>query len=124
MTGSPTPVGQLPDLTIGSLRIQLQNPACFSPGNPLGVLVEIANNGQAAAGNFVVNVNGVTQNVNGLAAGQTTTVFFVGYSNPVTATVDSTGLVTESNENNNTRSEMVPVPTAPLPCTPTPTATP
>jgi hypothetical protein len=30
--------------------------------------------------------------------------------------VDATGIVTESDENNNTHSEMVPVPTPPLPC--------
>lgn len=123
-TGSPTPAGQLPDLTIDFLRIELENPACLEPGNPLGVRVGIVNNGQAAAGNFVVNVNGATQNVNGLAAGQATAAFFPGISNPVNAVVDSTNVVTESNENNNSRSEMVPVPTPPLPCTPTPTGSP
>ena len=79
------------------------------------------NNGPVAADTFVVNVNGVTHTVNGLAANTNADVFFAGLSNPVTATVDSTGLVSESNEGNNTLSQMVPVPTAPLPCTPTPT---
>jgi hypothetical protein len=123
-TGSATPGGLLPDLTIDSLTIRLQHPACFLPGDPLGVWVGIVNNGQAAAGSFMVNVNGVSQSVNGLAAGQATSVFFPGYTNPVTAVVDSTDVVTESNENNNSRTEMVPVPTAPLSCTPTPTPTP
>ena len=123
-TPTPTPAGQLPDLTIDGFRVQLQNPSCLFPGNPLGVLVGIVNSGQAAAGSFVVNVDGATQTVNGLAAGQTTSLFFPGYGNPVTGVVDSTNLVTESNESNNTRSEMVPIPTAPLPCTPTPTSTP
>ena len=120
-TGTSTPGGLLPDLTIDSLSIRLQHPACFLPGDPLGVWVGIVNNGQAAAGSFMVNVNGVSQSVNGLAAGQATSVFFAGYSNPVTAIVDSTDMVAESNENNNSLTEMVPVPTAPLPCTPTPT---
>jgi len=103
------------------MKIELQNTACLLPGAPLGVRVFVTNSGQAAAGNFVVTVNGVTQTVNGLAAGQTTGIFFTGLGNPVTASVDSTGTVTESNENNNSRSEMVPEPTAPLSCTVTPT---
>lgn len=105
------------------MRIELQNPSCLAPGDPLGVRVWVQNIGQTAAGNFVVNVNGVSQTVAGLAAGQMTAVFFTGFSNPVTATVDATGLITESNENNNTLTEMLPVPTPPLPC-PTPTFTP
>ena len=120
-TATTTPAQLLPDLAITNLRIELQNPSCFLTGDPLGVRVSVTNNGQAAAGSFVVNVNGVAQTVNGLAIGETKTVFFAGSSNPVTVSVDSTSLITESNEANNTRSEMVPEPTAPLPCTPTPT---
>jgi hypothetical protein len=86
------------------------------PGDPLGVRVGITNNGQAAAGSFVVRVNNVDQTVNGLGVGETTVLFFPGSANPVNAIVDATSLVTESDENNNTRSEMVPVPTPPLPC--------
>ena len=91
----------------------------------MGVRVWFTNNGQAAAGSFVVNVNGAEQTVNGLAVGETKAVFFSGAGNPVTAIVDSTNMVIESNENNNTRSETLPVPTQPLPCaTPTHTLTP
>jgi len=39
-------------------------------------------------------------------------------------TVDPGGLIAESNEQNNSRSEMVPVPTQPLPCNSTSTPTP
>jgi hypothetical protein len=118
----------LPDLTITEMRIELQNPTCFTPGDPLGVRVWVKNIGQAAAGSFVVDVNGAGQTVDGLGVDETIALFFPGYSNPVTAIVDSTGLVTEVDEDNNTRSEMVPVPTPPLPCatatwTPTDTAT-
>jgi Domain of unknown function (DUF4331)/CARDB len=122
-TSTTTPGSQLlPDLTISNVKIELQNTNCLLPGAPLGVRVFVTNNGQAAAGTFAVTVNGVvTQTVNGLAAGQTTAVFFTGFTNPVTAEVDSTSLVTESNESNNTFSGMVAVPTPPLPCTPTPT---
>ena len=120
-TSTPTPGGPLPDLTITQLKIELENTSCLLPGAGLGVRVFMRNNGPVAAGTFTVNVNGVTQTVNGLAANTSGAIFFPGLSNPVTATVDSTGLVSESNEGNNTLSQMVPVPTAPLPCTPTPT---
>ena len=69
----------------------------------------------------MVEVNGATQNSSGLAPNGGQAFFFPGAGNPVDITVDSTNLVTESNENNNAFSEMVPVPTAPLPCTPSPT---
>ncbi len=125
---TPTPGPELlPDLTIPQMRIELQNPDCLHPGDPLGVRVWVTNVGQAAAGAFVVEVAGVQQPVDGLGVGETTTVFFPGYSNPVTAVADATGAVAESDEGNNSRTEMLPVPTPPLPCataTPTVTATP
>jgi photosystem II stability/assembly factor-like uncharacterized protein len=110
------PPAQLPDLTIIQMQIELQNTSCLMPGDTMGVRLWIQNNGQVAAGNFTVNVNGVEQTVSGLGVGETTAVFFGGYSNPVAAVVDSTNLISESDENNNSRSEMVPVPTPPLPC--------
>jgi photosystem II stability/assembly factor-like uncharacterized protein len=110
------PPPQLPELTIEQMHIELQNTGCLTPGDSMGVRVWIKNNGQAPAGSFAVNVNGAEQTINGLGAGERTALFFAGYSNPVTAAVDSTNLILESDENNNTRSEMVPVPTPPLPC--------
>jgi hypothetical protein len=124
LTSTPTPSQLLPDLAIDMVRIELQVISCLSPGNPLGVRVFFDNIGQAASGSFVVNVNGATQTVSGLPASAGGAVFFAGAGNPVTVTLDSTNLVTESNETNNTFSAMVPVPTAPLPCTPTFTPTP
>jgi len=116
------PVPQLlPDLSITGMSIRLQNPSCFFPGDPLGVSLEIKNIGQAAAGTFTVNVNGLQQTVETLGIGETLSLFFPNSNNPVTAMVDSSGAITESDENNNSRSEMVPVPTPPLPC---PTNTP
>ncbi|MGB8981625.1 MAG: NBR1-Ig-like domain-containing protein [Anaerolineales bacterium] len=124
-TATFTPSPMLPDLTIGGMFIQLQNPGCLMPGDPLGVRIGITNNGQAAAGSFVVRVNGADQGISGLGVGETIVLFFPSYMNPVSATVDATNAVPESDENNNARSEMVPVPTPPLPCdTPTPTLTP
>jgi len=130
-TGSPTPSRTntstpiaLPDLAIDMVRIELENISCLLPGAPLGVRVFFDNIGQADAGNFVVNVNGVTQTVGGLPANAGQALFFAGAGNPVTITLDSTNLVTESDETNNTFSDMVPVPTAPFPCTPTFTPSP
>ncbi|HEU0297166.1 MAG TPA: NBR1-Ig-like domain-containing protein [Anaerolineales bacterium] len=110
----------LPDLSIESMRIELQNTSCLAAGDIMGTRVWIKNNGQAAASSFVVTVNGIQQTVNGLSVGETTALFFPTSTNPVTAVVDPTNAIAESNETNNTRLEMVPVPTPPLPC---PTAT-
>ena len=116
MLFSTIPVQTQPELTIIGLHIELQDTSCLSPGDPMGVRIWVKNNGQAAAGSFVVRVNNVDQTVNTLGVGETTALFFTGYTNPVTAVVDATGVIPESNENDNTRSEMVPVPTPPLPC--------
>jgi hypothetical protein len=92
----------------------------------MGVSIGIRNQGQAPASDFMVEVNGVQLPVNGLGAGETAALFFSGDRNPVTAIVDTTSLVSESDETNNSRTEMVPVPTPPLPCptfTPSPTST-
>jgi len=127
ITATPTstaPPG-LPDLVVQSMFIS-GNQSCFSSSFQLGVQVTVANTGTGNASAFVVNVNSWTQTVSGgLLAGQTTSLFFPGYNSgtPNIATVDSTNLVTESNESNNTLSQMLPIPTAPPPCTPTPTPT-
>jgi hypothetical protein len=88
------------------------------------VRIGITNQGQAAATNFMVEVNGAQLPVNGLGIGETIALFFPSVQNPVTASVDPTFMVAESNETNNSRTEMLPVPTPPLPCTGTPTFTP
>jgi hypothetical protein len=85
-------------------------------GDVMGVRVWIKNNGQAAAGSFVVRVNTIDQTVNGLDVGETTALFFPTTLNPVNVILDVNGSVTESNESNNSQSEMIPVPTPPLPC--------
>lgn len=129
LPATPTPTftsAPLPDLTISMMRIELQNPGCLAAGDPMGVRVWVKNQGPVAATSFTVQVNGADQTVSGLGAGDTTAVFFPTHINPVTAIVDSSNLIVESDESNNSRSEMVPVPTPPFPCTetPTPTATP
>ncbi|MCA9940229.1 MAG: alpha amylase C-terminal domain-containing protein, partial [Anaerolineales bacterium] len=129
ITPTPTPtLGALPDLLPIAMSIELENPGCFIPGDNLGVRVWVQNNGAAAAPAFVVDVNGAQQTVaGGLAVGASTSLFFPGYNtfpDPNVAVADATFLVPESNENNNTLSQVLPVPTPPVPCTPTPTPQP
>jgi len=119
----------LPDLTITQFKVELQNPSCLAPGDTFGLRAWVTNSGQASAGSFAVKTGDAQQTVNGLAVGETKTVFFPGYSNPnnspVTVVVDPGGAVAESNEQNNSRTEtlLVQTPTPPVPCTATPTAT-
>lgn len=122
-TAPPSVPQALPDLLIDSMRIELQNTSCLQPNDNLGVRLTIRNNGQAAAGSFVVRVNNVDQTVSGLMSGESLSLFFPGYSNPVMVVLDATNSIAESDENNNNNSEMVPIPTAPLPCV-TPTSIP
>ncbi len=116
----------LPDLAISMLKVDLPNSGCVKPGDAFGLHVWVANNGQAAASSFTVKFNDAQQTVNALAVGETKSVFFASYSNPnnnpITVTVDSAGVIAESNEQNNTRNEAPQVftPTPPVPCTATP----
>jgi endoglucanase len=121
-TSTPTVVN-LPDLTIASMAIDFQSTVC--PPSPLGLRVRVANTGTADAGPFVVNANGVTQSVAGLAAGQSVSLWFASYvaAGPNTVTVDSANQVVESDETNNQRSQQLGVPAAPVCPTNTPTRT-
>jgi hypothetical protein len=73
----------------------------------------------------MVQVNEAQQSVSGLGIGETALLFFPGISNTVTAMVDATSVVTESDESNNLFTGTLAIPTPPPPCaeTPTPTAT-
>lgn len=114
-TSTPTPVGALPDLTVLSiteysytLPIPTLNPqGCWTPASSskLGLRVTIQNIGAANAGSFVLDLNGYHQSGISLAAGQTLALDFpIPLTRSRIATVDSTGLVAESNETNNTYS--------------------
>ncbi len=93
----------------------VRTPACTN--NPRDA-VTIINGGTAAAGTFVVSFASQTQTVSGLGAGQTITLSFaVGV--PTTATVNSTNVITESNESNNSFTASLPAPTQAPTCTPT-----
>ncbi len=116
--------GALPDLTVSSMTVSFPNPSCFNPGESLGLRVGVTNSGQASAGSFVVQAGSSQQTVNGLAVGETKSVFFTNFVNPATVVVDPGSAVAESNEQNNSRTENLPTPTPPLPCGGTPTFTP
>jgi hypothetical protein len=114
-----------PDLIVQSMSLEANQP-CYSPTFQVGVRVYLKNIGNANAGAFVVDLNGVRQTVSaGLAAGQTTSLWFSNYNSGTTsvATVDVTNLVVELNESNNQLSQLLPSPTPPPTCTNTPTPT-
>jgi glucose/arabinose dehydrogenase len=119
-TGSPTQV----DLTITGMQIVMAgfNGRCVPVlTGSVEVRLTVQNIGTAASGPFVVDVNGVQQTVSGgLAAGQTLQMSFPGVAGTNVATVDATNLVAESDETNNTRSQVSPTMTPPPVCTPTP----
>jgi hypothetical protein len=118
VTGSitPTPTNSLlPDLTITSIAYVGSSPAC---ANQPRDNVVVSNIGSGNAGAFVVAFGAQTQSVSGLGAGQQVTLSFSALS-VGTATADSTNLVAESNENNNSLSAQLPVPTQAFTCTPT-----
>jgi len=126
-TPTATPTGAFPDLRVGSVSIGYATfDACFIQGNLFGLRVNVLNSGDTAAGTFVVNANGYEQTVPGLAAGANVMLLFPNYvyMGVNNVTVDSTNVITENNESNNTFSQQVAVPTQPLPCTPTITPTP
>jgi hypothetical protein len=120
----------LPDLMVTQTKVELPNPSCLSPGDAFGLRVWVTNGGQASAASFNVKFNDAQQTVNGLAVGETKSVFFPNYSNPnnnpITVTVDPAGAIAESNEQNNTHTETLQLvtPTPPVPCTVTVTPPP
>lgn len=123
----PTTPAPLPDLVVMGARIELETGgACGFTSTKLGTTVRLGNVGQADAGPFVVRTNGAEQRfLQGLIAGETAVAWFPAYSSAAdtTITVDANSEVSESDEDNNTLSQMLPVPTLPPTCTPRLTAT-
>ncbi len=122
-TRSPQDSGPLPDLTVAAARIELETGGdCAYVSTQLGVRVEVQNVGAADAGPFVVEVNGAQQNVAGLPAGQTASLWFPGYNatGENVVSVDVHDQVVESNEDNNRLAQQLPLPTLPPTCTPPP----
>ena len=112
---STIPTQPTAELSISDIHIEYQNTSCLVPGDANGVRVWVTNSGQVAAGSFVVRVNGVDQSINGLGIGETTTLFFPGYTDLVPSLVDATNAVIESNENNY-RLDFLSVSPPPAPC--------
>jgi PKD repeat protein len=108
--------GNLPDLTVSSVTYLPSNPACI---NSPKVQVVVANIGTSAAtGSFSVSLSGsAAQTVNGLAAGQSVTLIFS--ATGTMATADSTNVIVESNESNNSLAGSFGLPTQAHTCTPT-----
>jgi len=125
-TATPAGAAELPDLVIRGARIELESGgACDYTSTALGVRLIVENAGPVAAGPFEVEVNGQRQQVvNGLAAGESVSLWFAGYGARNTILVDAASQVQESDEDNNRFSQPLPVPTLPLPCTATPGAPP
>jgi len=130
ITNTPTPQA---DLVVSSmLPGGFVGAACQ---NKRGTKVTVTNNGSVSVTSaFIVRLTtggGQTtedQTVAGLAAGQSATVQFSSFqSGGMTATVDQTNVIAESNETNNTLSlgvDPIPSTTPPPTCTPTITPTP
>ncbi len=133
-TATLTPVN-FPDLVVVAIGVDKERPLdCWDLGvpNQVGLHVVIRNRGSADAGSFAVRVNGLQQSVTSLGQGQELTLFFGGIIRQgegaeITAVVDATFQVEESDEENNQLTQQfvyIPMYTPPLPCTPTPTPTP
>ena len=114
-TPTAAPTNSLPDLTITNIGYSAFTPTC---SNNIVNRVTVQNIGGGNAGAFVVSFNSQTQTVSGLNAGQTIILVFTPV-NSATATVDSTNVISESNESNNSMSASLPLPTQAATCTPT-----
>jgi WD40 repeat protein len=123
-TISPThTISSLPDLAIKSLAIEPEEGnLCDDPSASLGIRIQIENLGNAATGPFFVVVNNVQQYIeNGLAAGESRTLWFKGFADENKITIDPTGSVIESDKKNNQVTRKLEVPVLSPDCQPKPT---
>lgn len=134
---TPTPTISdlnLPDLVVTSISSELESGWCYIPTIKLGLSVRIKNIGNAAASQFVVDLNGDQKVVSeGLAKGETAriwgfrptpTIYPYGYPQIYSAFVDATKAVQEINEGNNLLTTQLIMPSQAPTCTPTPTPQP
>ncbi len=125
-TVAPEAVEPAPDLLIKHTQVDLETAdACDFSSTQLGVRVWIENASSADAGPFAVEVNGVQQTVeDGLAAGQTVSLWFQGTADGEnTVLLDVAAQIREADEENNSLSQRLPIPTLPPTCTPPASAT-
>lgn len=121
--GTPTASTGLPNLKISMMFYQIETgDACLTSDNisGFGVGVWVTNTGTDDAGPFDVVVNGLSQTVEGLAAGESIRVWF-STGSEANVQVDSTNAIAESDETDNSREQRLPIPTLPMMCTSTPT---
>lgn len=118
-TNTPSTTTSKPDLTISSMQVinPTFNGTC-AQNTSQALRVVVANIGTANAGAFVVTVNSQQFNVPSLAAGQSTTLDATSFAPTNQATADSTNVIAESNENNNTAALGGPTATPARVCTP------
>jgi WD40 repeat protein len=125
-TFAPTDTTQsLPDLAIKAVSLEIEtvpDDECAAPSGRFWVLIQIDNQGDADAGPFSVQVNGVDQNVpDGLKAGKSVSLWFSEYSPFTTVQVDSNSQIVENNKTNNRLSQELALPTQSPNCVKTPT---
>lgn len=128
-SGSPTPgytpeAGPTmppPDLVPSGLAFGPTTGArCVGPDTRFVLMVGLRNQGQSAAGPFVVGVDGTPYPMAGLEAGASDSLRLPLAREQHTVVVDALDQVVERREDNNTFSGLPIVGTAPPPCTPTP----
>lgn len=133
-TSSPVPTSTqiptetsspLPDLIVKSVSIDLgSGDQCDDTTFRLGIRVKIENLGEAAAGPFVVDVNGTQKYVaSGLDPGKVVYLRFPNFQEQTEVWVDSAAQVEESSEDNNKSSERLITPTLSPRCLQTPSST-
>jgi len=129
LASSPLVQTSLPDLIIKLIYLEMtgRQSNCVEVYTAYEIRVLVENIGLASAGPFVVDLNGMRQQVDeSLAAGQLMELYFAGTtsSGRYEATADLTNQVVEREEDNNTLSFLAPTPTPPPLCTATPTPVP
>lgn len=125
----PNPMTSQPDLIINFMYLEMEGRQgnCVDAYSPYGIRVQIKNIGSANTGPFLVDLNGILQEVkDGLLIGESIELHFAGTisSGQYEATADVTDQVVESLEDNNTFSFQAPTPTPPPLCVATVTAIP
>jgi len=114
---------QLPDLIIRSVSVDLEKTnICEEASTNLWTYVQIENRGKASASSFIIDVNGMTKQIEaGLGAGKVINIAFPFYQSQTVVFIDALNQVFESDENNNKVSEYLPTPALSPKCIQRPT---
>ncbi|MEW5871120.1 MAG: CARDB domain-containing protein [Chloroflexota bacterium] len=121
-TPTSTVVLASPDLVIGEINLAINSKDPCAPATSLMELrIQVKNQGDAPAGAFTVEANGLVQTIPGLAAGDKVTLHFPVTSQQVQVWVDVLNQVTESLEDNNRVAQQLLMPSPSPGCLQTPT---